>query len=183
MLIRTFCSCLILSLLVTIIFTGQYNYLYYAGVMIGSIVFLNRQKAFNELPNYGLINAIFFGYLTFIVINRTRSTRFSDFTEGGLNIAEHGFFALVICLKLFVYLHLYTSFSFPKKAIFAALLFNTIGVLNEIFQSWLNRNPILVFIPDARKDLIANLFGSFLFLFLFNCFNKNAKSNIKFKVK
>jgi hypothetical protein len=175
MLMKTFYSFLILILFGILIFTGKYNYLYYAAVMIGSILFLNRQKTFNELLNYGSINAIFYGYLTFIVFNRTRSVKFSEFTEGGINIAEHGFFALVICLKLFVYLHLFTTFTFRKKAIFAASLFNVIGVLNEAFQNWLNHRPLFVFIADARKDLVVNLLGSFLFLLLFNYATKNAK--------
>jgi hypothetical protein len=175
---KIFYICLILLLLATLILTGRYNYLYYTGVMIGSIVFLNRQKNFNQLPNFGWVNAFFFGYLTFIVINRTRSVKFSDFTEGGINIAEHGFFALVVCLKLFVYLHLFTAYSLQKKAIFAALLFNTIGVLNEMFQNWLNHRPLLIFIEDARKDMIVNLLGSFLFLFIFQ-FIKNNVNHFK----
>jgi hypothetical protein len=171
-------SFIIVILLGCIILTGKYNYLYYAGVMIGSMFFLNRQKAFNKLPNYSIFNAVFIGYLAFIVVNRTRSFKFSHFTEGCINIAEHGFFALVICLKLLVYLHLFTSFSFRKKAIFAALLFNAIGFLNEIFQNWLCKRSLLFFIEDARKDMIVNLLGSLLFLLFINFAIRNTKKTI-----
>ena len=147
--------------------------------MIGSIVFLNSQKAFKNLPSHGVFTAFFVGYLAFIVVNRTRSVKFSLFNEGVVNIAEHGFFALVICLKLFVYVHLFTSFSFRKKTIFAALLFNSIGVLNEIFQNWLVERSLLVFIADARKDMLVNLLGSFLFLLILQLYTKNVQNNIK----
>jgi hypothetical protein len=154
------------ALLIVICATSSYQLLYYVAVFFGSIEFLNRQKAFTDLPNVQLFNAIFAVFLVFIVLNRSRHFKMSDFTEGSLNIAEHGFFALIICLKLLLYFHLFSHFSFRLKAIFAALIFNLIGVVNEIFQSWLNQRPLFSFIEDARKDLFINLLGTFLFLII-----------------
>ena len=154
------------ALLIIILMNGNYSLLYYAAVMVTSIEFLNSQKAFKNLPNYAIYNGVFIGYLIFIILNRSRHFKFSAYTEGSLNIAEHGFFALIICLKLLLYFHLFSNYSFRLKAIFAALIFNLIGLINEIFQNWLNHRALFLFIEDARKDLIINFLGTVLFLIL-----------------
>ncbi len=153
-------------LLIIIILGGNHSLLYYATVMVGSIEFLNRQKAFRNLPNYGIFNVIFIGYLVFIILNRSRHIKFGAYTEGSLNIAEHGFFALIICSKLLLYLHLFSKYSFRIKAISIVFIFNLIGLINEIFQNQLNHRPLSLFIEDARKDMIVNGLGSFLFLII-----------------
>jgi hypothetical protein len=153
-------------LLVVIILGGNYSLLYYAAVMVASIEFLNSRKAFKDLPNYRIFNLIFVSYLVFIILNRSRNVKFSVYTEGSLNIAEHSFFALIICSKLLLYLHLFSKFSFKLKAIFAFIAFNLIGFLNEIFQNQLNHRALFEFIEDARKDMIVNGLGSLLFLIL-----------------
>ena len=141
---------------------------YYVAVFVGSIEFLNHRKVFKNLPNFKLFNAIFIIYLAFVVINRSRQMRFSPYTEGGINILEHGFFALIICLKLLVYFHLFSNYSMRLKAILVAFIFNLIGIINEIFQSWLNTRALFTFIEDARKDLIINFLGTIVFLILLN---------------
>ncbi len=157
---------IIAALLIIILINGNYSLLYYAAVMVASIEFLNSQKAFKMLPNYTLFNVIFMTYLVFIILNRSRHFKWGEFTEGSLNIVEHGFFALIICLKLLLYFHLFSNYSFRLKAIFAALMFNLIGFINEIFQNSLNHRPLFLFIEDARKDMIVNVLGSLLFLIL-----------------
>jgi hypothetical protein len=154
------------ALLIVILINGNYSLLYYAAVMVASIEFLNSKKAFKSLPNYTIYNGVFIGFLVFIILNRSRHFKLSEFTEGSLNIAEHGFFAFIICLKLLLYFHLFSNYPFRLKAIFAALMFNLIGLINEIFQSWLNHRAFFLFIEDARKDMIVNGLGSLLFLIL-----------------
>jgi hypothetical protein len=157
---------MIATLLIVILIGGHYTYLYYAAVMIGSIEFLNRQKAFQKLPNFKVFNAVFVGYLAFIAFNRSRHFKMSDYTEGVINIAEHGFFALIICLKLLLYFHLFSKLSLQLKAILVAILFNLIGVINEVFQNWLNARPLFLFIEDACKDMAVNALGTVLFLII-----------------
>jgi hypothetical protein len=153
-------------LLIIIIIGGNYSLLFYAAVMVASIEYLNRQKAFKNLPNYGIFNVIFVSYLVFIVLNRSRNFKFGVYTEGSLNIAEHGFFALIICSKLLLYFHLFSKYALKTKAIFAFISFNLIGLFNEIFQNQLNHRPLFLFIEDARKDMIVNGLGSLLFLII-----------------
>jgi hypothetical protein len=156
---------LLFILFLIIIGVGGYHSLfYYAAVMMGSIEFLNHRKAYLNLPNFKLFNAIFMGYLALIIVNRSRHIKFGLYTEGSLNIAEHGFFALVICLKLWVYFHLFSNYSPRLKAVLVALAFNLIGVINEIFQNQLNHRALFEFIEDARKDMTVNVLGTFLFL-------------------
>jgi hypothetical protein len=154
------------ALLIIILINGNYALLYYAAVMVASIEFLNSQKAFKSLPNYTIFNGIFMGYLVFIILNRSRHVKFSVYTEGSINIAEHSFFALIICLKLLLYFHLFSNYSVRLKAIFAALMLNLVGFINEIFQNWLNSLPFFFFTEDARKDMVVNALGSILFLIL-----------------
>jgi VanZ family protein len=56
--------------------------------------------------------------------------------------------------------------TFRWNAIWVWILFNITGVLNEVFQNWLCHHELMDFIADARKDMIVNLLGSFLFLIL-----------------
>ncbi len=154
------------AIIVLIIVGGHYYLLYYAAVMITSIEFLNSQKAFKNLPNYLIFNAMSIGYLIFIALNRSRHFKFSENTEGVINIAEHAFFALIICLKLLLYFHLFSNYSFKIKTIFAIITFNLIGLFNEIFQNYLNHRALFLFIEDARKDMIINVLGTILFLLI-----------------
>ena len=157
---------IVAALLIVIGITSSYQLLYYVAVFVGSIEFLNQRAAFKNLPNSQFLNAVFAGFLVFIVLNRSRHIKFGDFTEGAINIAEHGFFALIICLKLLLYFHLFSKLSLKLKAISVALIFNLIGFVNEIFQNWLNHRALFSFIEDARKDMIINCLGTILFLIL-----------------
>jgi hypothetical protein len=138
--------------------------LYYAAAMIVLLEGLNWQKAFRLLPNFKMYNTLFVSYLTFIVLNRTRSFKWSEPVEEIINIAEHGFFALIVCSILWLFLNIFTKMAFRAKAIGVFIIFNVIGVLNEVFQNWLCHHDLVDFIADARKDMIVNMLGSLIFL-------------------
>jgi VanZ family protein len=140
--------------------------LYYAAAMIVLLEGLNWQKAFRLLPNFKIYNTLFVSYLAFIMLNRTRSFKWSEPVEAILNIAEHGFFAIIVCSILWLFLNIFTKRNFRWKAIWVLVIFNIIGVLNEVFQNWLNQQPFWDFVADARKDMIVNALGAFLFLIL-----------------
>jgi hypothetical protein len=140
--------------------------LYYAAAMIVLLEGLNWQTSFRLLPNFKIYNTLFVSYLAFIVLNRTRSFTWSEPVEAILNIAEHAFFAIIVCSMLWLFLNIFTKRNFRWKAIWMLIVFNIIGVLNEVFQNWLCHHELVDFIADARKDMIVNLLGSFLFLIL-----------------
>lgn len=168
---------IVVALLIIIGVTGSYQLLYYAAIFVGSIEFLNQREAFRNLSNFKFLNGIFALFLTFILLNRSRHIRFGIYTEGVINILEHGFFALIICLKLLLYFHLFSKYSIRLKAILVALIFNSIGIINEIFQNWLNHRALFSFIQDARKDLIINFLGTILFLILLSLSSLFSKRN------
>jgi Fe2+ transport system protein B len=154
-------------LLIALIFWSKNNHLYYyLGAMLVSVEFLNNHKIYRTASSSRIFNAIFASFTLFIMVNRTRTFQFANFTEGVLNLAEHGFFALVICLKIAVYLRFFSPLSKRWQPIVAVLLFNGLGIFNEIFQNYLNQRPILGFIADAQKDIVVNGVGAAVFLFI-----------------
>jgi hypothetical protein len=157
--------------LLCILFVKHPYLLYYWFTMAISILFLNSRMRYQQLATHSIYNAIFCGYLVFIVLNRIRSFlkyKFTPFLEEIINIAEHGFFAGVICLKILVYLSLFTNWNFSKKCLASVLFLNFIGIFNEFFQSWLQNRNILSFSGDSQKDLLINFLGSMVFYLL--CF-------------
>ncbi len=90
-------------------------------------------------------------------LERLRTVHFSDSIEFGINVFEHGYFAFVFCAILGV---LFTSNSAKDSSWKVFLLFNTIGVFNEIYQysagaHWGEIPPF-----DTWKDLLVNVLGS-----------------------
>lgn len=136
----------------------------YLGAMWLSVEFLNRQKNYLIAHRYRLFNFIFGFYTLLVIINRTRTAQFSPLTEGVVNIAEHLFFGIVICLKISIYCQLFFKIQTLVFPIIVVLLFNILGIFNEVFQNWLCTRPLWFFIADAQKDILVNLCGSILFL-------------------
>jgi hypothetical protein len=162
---------ILVATLLCILATKHPYLLYYWSVMTISILFLNSRMRYQQLATHSIYNAIFCGYLVFIVLNRIRSYlkyKFSPFPEEVINIAEHGFFAGVICLKILVYLGLFTNWNFQKKCLASVFALNFIGIFNEFFQSWLQNRNIFHFTTDSQKDLLINFLGSIVFYLL--CF-------------
>jgi Fe2+ transport system protein B len=154
-------------LLIALIFWSKNDHLYYyLGAMLVSVEFLNSRKTYHTASSSRIFNTIFASFTLFIIVNRTRTFQFSNFTEGVLNLVEHGFFALVICLKIAIYLRLFSPLSERWQPIVAVLLFNGLGIFNEIFQNYLNQRPILGFIAETQKDIMVNGLGSVVFLFI-----------------
>jgi hypothetical protein len=134
--------------------------------MVASVLFLNYHQKYKALASHVLYNVVFCGYLLFIVLNRERSLyryKFSSIWEEIINISEHGLFAMVICLKIIIYLGIFTKWNFQKRRVTSVLLLNLVGVGNEFFQNSLQSKGFLPLCADAQKDLIINLIGSIVF--------------------
>ncbi len=41
-----------------------------------------------------------------------------------------------------------------------------VGVLNELFQNLIATRPLFILIPDSKKDLLMNIFGTVVFILL-----------------
>jgi hypothetical protein len=149
-----------------ILWSGANYLLAYLLVFHASIEFLNSRRVFQEVPEHRRYNAIFIGFVLFIVLNRARAFRFDERVEFILNLAEHGLFALVICLNLLCYLDLLGRWAHRARMLVVVLLFNVIGLVNEAFQNAMNDRILWFLEPDAIKDIAMNVAGSVIFLLL-----------------
>ncbi len=153
-----------------ILFTGKYALLYYVVAMHLSLEFLNTRKLYIT-HSYKLYNFIFWAYEG-VLIERFRKLRLSDNTEWWLNNAEHIAFAIIICLKVYIYLSILIFIEDKnrfKRVVITVVLFNLIGLVNEYFQNVLGNRTLFVLIEDSIKDLKMNLIGTTIFLLTALC--------------
>jgi hypothetical protein len=71
-----------LIILSIIIFTKSYFLLAYNGVMYIFIEILNSKNIYLNQKNYKITNALFIGYQLLITLNRIRTIKFGENTEG-----------------------------------------------------------------------------------------------------
>jgi hypothetical protein len=165
-------SKIILFLAITLLLILHYKHpylLYYWSVMAGSVLFLNSRQKYRALDKHRIYNALFCSYLAFVTIVRIGEMIFPLLPKNWkqvINIGEHGFFALVICLKIMVYLNLFTKIDFQKKCFASVFFLNVIGVCNEFFQNKIQHFSLLNLSAESQKDLLINFLGSVLFYFL-----------------
>jgi VanZ family protein len=128
-----------------------------------SLELLNRQHKYLQ-HSYKRYNSIFVLY-TGVLLARLRSFHFSDLTEWLINCTEHFLFAIIICIKIYIYTALFGRSNYlsrKKRALIAFIVFNLVGVFNEVFQNELAQRELFIFIPDSIKDLQVNLTGAFV---------------------
>ena len=152
------------ALFVWIVASRVYMLLYYWSALLVCVSFLNTRKRFKQQP-YKWVNLLFFLYMLFIVWERTRHYKFGALTELIINDAEHIFFAVIISLliALLLTLSFTNTNSYAKTIVITIVIFNIVGVLNELFQNTIAGRPVFILIPDSQKDILMNLCGSTLF--------------------
>jgi hypothetical protein len=156
-----------LLLFIAILASKTYFLLVYILVMYLSIEFLNSRKEYIEQRFFKFFNIVFIGYQIFICLERIRKFKWDISIEFILNSAEHILFALVICFKISQYMRLrvFPVLSLRQRFWITILLFNTIGLFNEIWQNGIWNRALFVFIPDSISDLKMNLIGTLIFSF------------------
>jgi hypothetical protein len=153
-------------LLAWILAAKVYMLLYYLGMLLALVSFLNTRTQYKLQP-YKWINLLFFLYVLFIVWERTRHYKFSDTTELVINDVEHIFFANIISLLIALILLLTLPIKgYAKLIAITVIIFNTVGVINEYFQNLIGSRPLWDLIPDAKKDLLMNVIGTAVFVLL-----------------
>ena len=152
-------------LALVILTSGHLNYLWYIGAMHLSLEILNHNSTYFTHP-YRLYNFIFWAY-ELVLLERLRKIFFTDSVEWILNCAEHFSFAIIICLKVYIYTAVFTGRYLLNRwwrGVIALTIFNIIGIFNEVFQNTLAHRATFVFNPDSIKDLKMNLLGTGVFM-------------------
>lgn len=165
-----------LVLLFIIIASAHCYCLWYVAFMHLSLEVLNRQPVYLR-HSFKIYNSIFWAY-ELVLVERLFQHNVSGTFEWMLNCAEHLGFAVIICLKIYIYTAVFFKPGFllrQQRALIAVLLFNLIGVFNEVLQNQLCNRPLLVFTADCCKDIQVNLLGSLLFFLLVFIRTKNLK--------
>jgi VanZ family protein len=164
------------ALLVWILFSKVYMLLYYWGVFVALVAFLNTRPKYKGQP-YKWINLVFYLYMLFIVWERTRHFQYSETAELLINDAEHIFFANIISILIALIITLVTNKhqAFVKNILLSVIIFNAVGVINEYFQNLIGHRSFFYLIADSKKDMLMNLLGSVVFLLLAAFFYKTRK--------
>lgn len=156
-------SLLALLSLAMILLSSRYFLLIYWSAMIISLFYLNLNKKYRYQPNVSYYNSFFLTYLFAVIIDRIRWIRFNEMTEFVINSAMHITFACIVCFKISQYLFVFGIKS-RYRMFYIALIFNVLGIINECMQNLISQRPISIFIPDAQKDILMNLIGTFIFI-------------------
>lgn len=156
---------LIFALLALLIYSSKsFAHFFYLAPMWISLELLNRQKSYMQSRLFSLFNNIFAYYTIVVIVNRSRNAQLGFVTEAVINVGEHFFYAIVIGLKLTIYLRIMTVEISKKQLVWIVTTLNIIGFFNEVFQNALRGRFRLHFIADAQKDMLVNLIGSLVFL-------------------
>jgi hypothetical protein len=150
--------------------TAMHSFLWYIAVMHLSLEILNSRHLYLQ-HQYKLYNFIFWAY-SLVLLERLRTSHLSETTEWVINCAEHLFFGIIICIKVYIYTTVFSKASKAtrwKRAMIAFALFNIIGLFNEVFQNSLGNRSLFVFIPDSIKDIKMNLLGAAVFMMAVLC--------------
>lgn len=167
-------------ILLLIIVSNQYQILYYFPIMLISLEYLNRNKDFITNYNFKILNAIFIGYVIFICLDRARSFQITVAIELIINSIEHILFGFIISLKASIYYSiLKQKFNLKQQQlIWIAIVFNIFGLFNEFFQNWYKHQSLWQLNFDSKKDIIMNIIGSLIFIFLYQKININIRNKI-----
>jgi hypothetical protein len=172
---------LTLLLLAWIIFRHKYVLIGYWLVLVAVVEFLNSSSS---ISNKQRINQRFFYYLLFITIVRTSHYVLPQWMVYIINAIEHLLFALAVSYMVYLVLGLSVKMKqLNTKTTFflIALLFNGIGILNEVYQCLAKAKPAFYFLTDKGSliDLAVNVVGSVLFtVLMWNCNGKRIKNNL-----
>jgi hypothetical protein len=156
---------LLFALLMLLIFSSRATmHFFYLALMWISLEILNSQKSYVHGRLWNLFNHIFVFFTIAVIVNRSRNAHFGNATEAAINIGEHFFYALVIGLKLVIYLRIMHFEIAKKQLLWLVISLNIGGFFNEVFQNVVCGRATLTFIADAQKDMLVNFIGSLVFL-------------------
>lgn len=153
--------------IILIYFSGYWIIYSYQAVLIIIVEILNRQKNY-ILKNGKYWNWFYLLYLVFITLERGKWLVFKGIASDLINILEHMFFALLVCSQLYFLLELIKFFQNKNiyKLVAVFILFNIIGIVNELYQNVLSNLELFEMVYDSWKDLQVNFLGGSISLLI-----------------
>lgn len=157
---------LAIVILAWIIFKHKYVLIGYWAVLVGVLEWLNTRPRHKD--NKHQFNLWFLLYLLFITVIRTTNYILPKKIVYIINTIEHLFFALAVSYMLWLILQLSQRFrqlTLGVALLLIAILFNAVGILNEVYQCLAKARPPFYFIHDfgSLLDIAVNIGGSFIF--------------------
>jgi hypothetical protein len=149
--------------LAIILYNQAWSLLIYWSAMLISIEVLNHSTSFIQDAHYRKYNLLFISYLVLVVVDRTRKVTFGETPDYWFNCFMHFAFGVMVCLKVKQYLRIF-NFQSPYNLLYIFLIFNVVGVLNEVMQNALCHRALFIFITDSQKDVCMNMLGSLGFV-------------------
>jgi VanZ family protein len=152
-------------LMAVLVVGGGAVYVWYTSIMHLSLEILNSRTCFLR-QRYKMYNFIFCMY-SLVLLERLRTLHFSTGVEWLINSTEHLLFGIIICLKVYIYTAIFDKANqatrFTRAAV-ALVVFNSMGVLNEVFQNYLSHRSPLQLAANSIGDIQMNLLGAAVFM-------------------
>lgn len=147
--------------LIWIMLAGVYFMLLYWLVLLSSLEWLNSRSFYTE--GWRRLNWFFTGYLYFILLVRAVHWKWEPHFREAVNIVEHLLFAMLVCTLLFLgSLAVNPRLGLFKRLAGVYVLFNVVGLVNEVYQNIIVGRLAAAFVADSIKDIGVNLAGSLL---------------------
>jgi hypothetical protein len=156
---------------------GAFMYLGYCVVFTALVEYLNHQRNYQYYyPK--VLNLIFGTFLVTDISYRLLQRYVKPALVPYINIAEHLSFSFIVCTVLFLLLQFhkyFKRFTALYNVILAAILFNLVGYINELYQN-LNHAAGFWLSAESIKDMGVNIAGSFLFIGIYLAFARKLRA-------
>jgi VanZ family protein len=139
---------------------------FYILVLFINVEILLSHKSKSETNIFKISQLIFIVFVSYVLFARADIWGFSDETYYNLNSLEHILFAIVISLLIYYYILFFDQKKKLNPIILSVFLFNSIGLINEFFQSYFQGKSVFFLDEFSIKDLIVNVIGSAFFILI-----------------
>jgi VanZ family protein len=155
----------LLLLVFIVVKGGWFLLIYWLGICI-PMEYLNHRSEYLSQKHHTLCNQFFIVYLAIVTAERSRGKQWklSSLAESFFNSVEHILFAWVVCLIIMQFFTIFPLRNKILQAVFIALIFNGLGVLNEFYQNSMTLQPIISLHQESLKDIAMNLTGTSVFI-------------------
>ena len=151
----------LLIALLWVFIAGFYAFIIYWVVWVILLEKFNTQDWYKG--KFIKLNWLFIGFVYFILAVRLIKWPWSTAIREIVNIAEHLFFSILVCVMLFLGTYFRKkSYTVKSRLLVSFFIVNCIGIINEIYQICLSERTIFSFNTDNLKDISVNFLGALI---------------------